>query len=90
MITTTSSASAVRSGVRTLRAAHEVVNRRWPGRDASDSAWLDYHQPAAALYDAVAETDREHHHEALYWAHQERAAARLVGQPAGIAEERSR
>jgi len=51
---------------------------------------LDYHQPAAALYDAVAETDREHHHEALYWAHQERAAARLVGQPAGIAEERSR
>ncbi|HEX4725908.1 MAG TPA: AMED_5909 family protein [Pseudonocardiaceae bacterium] len=81
MTPTTSPVIGAGSAVRTLRAAHEWVNRRWPGRDAPDTVWLAYHQEAAAVYEAVAEIDQAHHHEALYWAHDElQAAQRLAGQ----------
>lgn len=68
--------------VATLQDAHEQVCREWPGRDAPVSVMVAYHQRAAALYDQVAEIDREHRHEALYWAHDERQTAEaLNGQP---------
>lgn len=62
----------------TLRAAREQLHREWPGRHATNAAWLAYHQRAAALYRTVAETDQAHHHEALYFAQYERAEAELL------------
>lgn len=70
-------------GVRTLRQAHEVLNQRWPGRDASTAAWRAHHEFAATLYAHVAEVDPDHHHEALFWAGQEQEAARDLAQVAG-------
>jgi hypothetical protein len=64
--------------VLTLRQAHEALHREWPGHDAPDSAWLAHHQRAANLYADVAEIDPEHRHEAMYWAQQERDAARAM------------
>ena len=77
---TTKPSSPCRSQARTLRAAHELVIRKWPGRDASDSVWLAYHQCAAAVFSAVAEIDQAHHNEALYWAQCERDAAQAVAE----------
>jgi hypothetical protein len=66
--------------VRTLREAHEVLHREWPGHDAPGSAWLAHHQRAADLYADVAAIDPEHRHEAMYWARQERDAAKAVAE----------
>jgi hypothetical protein len=57
-----------------MQAHVELVHIR-PGRDASLAAWLGYHQKSAALYAELAEIDRDHHHECLYWAERERASA---------------
>lgn len=60
---------------KTLREAHEVVMERRPPKDANPSAWLAFRLGNARLYKAVADIDRSHHHEALYWAgHEERKA----------------
>ena len=60
---------------KTLREAHEVVMERRPSKDANPSAWLAFRLGNARLYKAVADIDRSHHHEALYWAgHEERKA----------------
>ncbi|HEX5114070.1 MAG TPA: AMED_5909 family protein [Pseudonocardiaceae bacterium] len=56
----------------TLQAAHELLHREWPGDRPPVSQALAYHSRAAALYAHVAETDPDHHHEALFWAQQER------------------
>lgn len=61
--------------VRTLQDAHEQVAREWPGRHSSAETFRAYHELAARLYDQVAEIDPAHHHEALYWAQQERETA---------------
>jgi hypothetical protein len=61
--------------VSTLRAAHELLARQWPGDNANPAAWMAYHQHAADLYDQVARTDPDHQHEARYWAQQQRSAA---------------
>jgi hypothetical protein len=61
--------------VATLRAAHELLARQWPGGNSSSLGWVAYHQHAADLYDEVARSDPDHQHEARYWAQQERAAA---------------
>jgi hypothetical protein len=58
-----------------LQDAHEQVAREWPGRHASAETFRAYHEFAARLYDQVAEIDPAHHHEALYWAQQERETA---------------
>jgi hypothetical protein len=55
--------------------AHEELVRIRPDQDASLAAWLAYHQKSAALYAELAEIDRGHHHECLYWADRERTSA---------------
>ena len=62
----------------TLRAAHEQINREWPGRHAPVAAWRTYYQHAAELYQRVAVVDTGHHYEALYWAGQARESLRAL------------
>lgn len=66
--------------VRTLRAAHELLHREWPGDRCPVSVTLAYHQRAAALFAQVATTDPDHHHEALFHAQQERAEIKALQQ----------
>jgi hypothetical protein len=54
--------------ITTLREAREQLNREWPGNAATLQVWLAYYRRAVDLYANVAETDPDHHHEALYWA----------------------
>jgi hypothetical protein len=51
--------------------AHELLTRERPSPEASAERWLAYYRHSAAVYAEVAETDRGHHHEALYWASRE-------------------
>lgn len=62
--------------VTTLMQAHELLTRMRPGQGASRETWLKYYRRSAALYAEIAEIDRSHHHEALYWANRERAKAK--------------
>ena len=55
----------------TLVEAHEALARIRPARQAPLVEWLAYYQRSAALYAEVAEIDRGHHHESLYWADHE-------------------
>jgi hypothetical protein len=59
----------------TLVQAHDLLTQIRPARGASPQTWLAYYRRSAALYAEVAEVDRGHHHEALYWANRERAKA---------------
>jgi hypothetical protein len=63
---------------RTLREVHDALVRSRPSRDASLEQWLAYYQRSAVLYAEIAEIDRWHHHEALYWAERELQKAMLV------------
>lgn len=56
---------------RTLMQAHEVLVRIRPKGKASPATWKSYYERSAALYREIAEIDRGHHHEALYWADRE-------------------
>lgn len=69
---------ADQESAQTLRAAHELLHRHWPGD--SPTALLEFHQHAADLYDRIAEIDLAHQHEARYWAHEERDAAQAVAE----------
>ncbi|WP_410567674.1 AMED_5909 family protein [Amycolatopsis sp. cmx-4-61] len=60
------------SAPRTLQEAHEDAYARMPGRDAPVSAWVAFRRANARMYRAVADLDRGHHHEALYWSDRER------------------
>jgi hypothetical protein len=51
-----------------LDQAHEVLGKSRPSTEAGLAAWVTYHQRAAAVYAEVAEVDRAHHHEALFYA----------------------
>ncbi|RJQ83102.1 AMED_5909 family protein [Amycolatopsis panacis] len=63
---------------KTLREAHEVVMDRRPPDDAKPSVWLAFRLGNARLYKAVADVDRGHHHEALYWVgYEERRAGEV-------------
>ncbi|MBE8520109.1 hypothetical protein ILP97_21855 [Amycolatopsis sp. H6(2020)] len=63
---------------KTLQDAHEVVMDRRPPKDANPSVWLAFRLGNARLYKAVADVDRGHHHEALYWAgYEERKAGEI-------------
>jgi len=57
---------------------HEALVRIRPGRDAPLVQWQAYYHRSAVLYAQIAEIDRGHHHEALYWAERELAKAMLV------------
>ncbi|HEX5117119.1 MAG TPA: AMED_5909 family protein [Pseudonocardiaceae bacterium] len=63
----------------TLRQAHELLTLHWPGLNASVAARAAYHERAASLYEHVARVDPDHHHEALFWANEERHAAEAAG-----------
>jgi hypothetical protein len=63
---------------RTLMQAHEVLVRVRPKGDVSLEQWRVYSERSAALYAEIAEIDRGHHHEALYWAERERKSAEEV------------
>lgn len=58
--------------VTTLKDAHEALGRLFPAVDAAQDVWRDFYLRSAEVYRRVAEVDRGHHHEALYWATRER------------------
>jgi len=57
----------------TLQQAHEALSRLQPAPSAESVVLRDYYLRSAAVYTRVAEVDRGHHHEAVYWATRERA-----------------
>ena len=63
---------------RTLGEAHEALARIRPGRQAPLAEWLAYYQRSTTLYTEIAEIDRGHHHESLYWADHERERAKEI------------
>jgi hypothetical protein len=68
--------------VLSLQAAHELVVRAWPGPSPSVAVAVAYLEHAATLYDQVARTDADHHHEALFWANEQRQEAERLRQQA--------
>jgi hypothetical protein len=63
---------------RTLMEMHDALVSIRPGQDAPLAQWQAYYHRSAALYAEIAEIDRGHHHEALYWAERELEKAMLV------------
>jgi hypothetical protein len=61
-----------------LMEAHELLTRERPSPTASAERWLSYYRRSAAVYTEVAEIDRGHHHEALYWASREERKAHEI------------
>lgn len=61
--------------VRTLKDAHDVAQRWQPKWDAPSSEWLAFRRKSVALYTHVADVDRYHHHEAMYWVQREQKLA---------------
>lgn len=61
-----------------LMQAHEILAQERPRRDVSPQVWLAYYRRSAAIYAEVAETDRGHHHEAIYWSSRESRKAREI------------
>lgn len=59
----------------TLAEAGEVLWHLRPGEQAPLADWVAYYQHSAVIYDGIAETDQDHHHEALYMAGQARQRA---------------
>ncbi len=72
----------------TLVQAHEALARIRPARQAPLVEWLAYYQRSAALYAEVAEIDRGHHHESLYWANHELARAKEIKAQIHTSDER--
>lgn len=65
----------VEFAVNTLKDAHDLIGRIRPGSSASPSEFLAFRRRATQIYLAVADIDRYHHHEAMYWVEHEREAA---------------
>ena len=72
---------------RTLVEAQELLARGRPGRLAPLAEWHAYYQRSAALYAEVAEIDRVHHHESLYWADQQRVRLKKIEAQIATSEE---
>jgi hypothetical protein len=64
----------------TLRAAHELIPRLMPDPKAPLTEWVAFRRRSAAIYARVADVDRGHHHEALYWAERELAVAQELAE----------
>jgi len=62
----------------TLKDAHEVLMRVRPREGEPLEVWLRYHDQSAALYAEIAELDRFHHHEAMYWVQREKELAQGI------------
>lgn len=54
-----------------LMQAHELLSEQRPAPEARPAEWVAYYRRSAAMYAEVAEIDRGHHHEALYWSSRE-------------------
>jgi hypothetical protein len=63
---------------KTLMELHDALVLIRPDQDAPLEQWQAYYHRSAALYTEIAEIDRGHHHEALYWAERELAKSMLV------------
>lgn len=61
--------------IRTLAQANELLGSQRPRQNAPLAEWLTFYRHSAGIYAEVAEIDRGHHHEALYWASRERTRA---------------
>ncbi len=61
-----------------LMQAHELLSRERPVAEANPETWLAYYRRSAEVYATVAEIDRGHHHEALYWSSREERKAREI------------
>jgi hypothetical protein len=66
---------AAANSVTSLKHAHEVLTRLMPRPDAPPEVSREFYVRSAEVYARVAEVDRGHHHEALYWAKREGAKA---------------
>ncbi|MFS8099601.1 hypothetical protein LFM09_20975 [Lentzea alba] len=66
----------------TLMQAHEALSRLMPRPDAPQQTWLAYYRRSAAVYTRVAEIDRGHFHETMFWATREREKAEAMEQSA--------
>ncbi|MGH3999016.1 MAG: AMED_5909 family protein, partial [Pseudonocardiaceae bacterium] len=53
---------------KTLMETHDALVHIRPSRDADLEQWQAYYHRSAVLYAQIADIDRGHHHEALYWA----------------------
>jgi hypothetical protein len=63
----------------TLSDVHDVLTKLMPHPTKSDPKVLrDYYLLSAEVYARVAEIDRTHHHEALYWANREREKGEAI------------
>jgi hypothetical protein len=67
--------------------AHNALVAIRPKSTAPLAAWKAYYERSVALYREIAEIDRGHHHEALYWAEREQHSADEIA--ARIKAERS-
>ncbi|MFI6101647.1 AMED_5909 family protein [Lentzea sp. NPDC051213] len=59
----------------TLQEAHEVLSRLEPPPSSPSATRRDYHLRSVAVYERIADVDRGHHHEALYWVGREQRKA---------------
>ncbi|WP_242642086.1 AMED_5909 family protein [Lentzea alba] len=64
--------------VKTLSEAHDVLSKLLPNPKSKPEVLKDYYLRSAAIYARVAETDRSHHHEAIYWANREREKGEAI------------
>jgi len=65
--------------VRTLKEAHEALGKLQPAPSSAPAVLRDYYLRSAVIYAQVAEIDRGHHHEALYWSAREREKGDRLG-----------
>jgi hypothetical protein len=68
---------------KTLFQMHEALTRLRPSGTADATGWRSYRLRSAAAYERIADVDRGHHHEALYWAQWERKRADEIARQAG-------
>lgn len=69
---------AVAMAATTLQQAHEVIGGLVPAPDAAPARLRAFYLRSAEVYARVAEVDRGHHHEALYWAKREREKGEAI------------
>lgn len=65
--------------VQSLSEAHDLLPRLMPRKNPTPAELRRFHEKSAAIYRRVAELDRGHHHEALYWAEREAQRAQELG-----------
>lgn len=80
MGTTKAEQWAIALDARTLREAHNKLGALMPPPGAALKVQRDFHLASAKAYARVAEVDRDHHHEATYWATRERQKAEEITQ----------